>query len=188
MCRIRRLTISLTRYKTARVLPALVDLLSVLPNVHTVEFVHVNSQMSPEIKTAFEGRSFPPIKTLVLPMCAHEFVPCCPAIEEVTCNEGNGSLITSAIQTAHCVNIIKLVGFEFSAVTLKRTSSEGIYTNNLHSLTWKTQESLTQPPSCKLSVRRLHLCESHLSFTQNLTIDMQHTPRNLFVFCPASKH
>ena len=118
------LTISLTRYKAGTILPAFVDLLSALPNLQTIEFVHVHSQMASAIGLALRGKSFPSVKTLVLPTCAHELLPRCPNVEDVTCNEDSGGLITTSIQAGHCVNIVKLLGVKLSPVTLKRAYLE----------------------------------------------------------------
>lgn len=104
------------------VLPAFAQLLSALPNLHTIEFVHVHSQMAYAIQTAVEGRTFPSVRTLVLPTCAHDMLPHCPAVESVTCNEDTGGLITSAIKIGHGSNIRELLGIKLTPITLKRTS------------------------------------------------------------------
>lgn len=114
------MTVSLTRFRAATIVPAFFDLLSALPNLHTLQFVHVHSQMSGVIRTATERKTFPSIRTIVLPTCAHHVLQCTPNIEDITCNEYDGGLLTSSIRDGACRNIKRLAGIKLTNVTLKR--------------------------------------------------------------------
>jgi len=53
------MTVSLTRYQFTKILPAFVNALEMLPNLHTLRICHAHSQMSTYLKSAFEGHVFP---------------------------------------------------------------------------------------------------------------------------------
>ncbi|KAF9239082.1 hypothetical protein BU15DRAFT_74773 [Melanogaster broomeanus] len=138
----------------AELLPAFAECLASLPNVTLVKIVHVRrpmvarktavpgllasiiaqaqSQMATDIKKAFKGQRFPSVRKMVLPSCAHEMLRCCPNVEEVTCNEGNGSKIVGAIVKGNCKKVQVLIGISAPLTrlvrflpNLKHTSVEG---------------------------------------------------------------
>lgn len=113
------MTVSLTRFQAKRIVPIFMDLLSALPNLHTLEFVHVHSQMSNAIGSAAQDKKFPSIRTIILPNVAHDMLKSTPAVENVTCNEDNGGLITTSIRRGNCTNIKRLAGVKLTEVYLK---------------------------------------------------------------------
>lgn len=119
----RVMTVSLTRYRTDQVLPAFFDLVSALPNLHTIEFVHVHSQMATAIALATQGKIFPSIHKLIMPTCAYELLNCTPNIEDITCNEDKGGLITTGIRMGKCVKLTRLAGVKLTHVTIKSKST-----------------------------------------------------------------
>ncbi|KAF9239080.1 hypothetical protein BU15DRAFT_74771 [Melanogaster broomeanus] len=107
---IQTVTVVFTRYRTAELLPAFAECLTSLPNLTLIQVVHAHSQMTTALKNAFEGKRFPSVRKLVLPSCAHEVLRCCPNVEEVTCNEGDGSTIIGAIIKGNCKKVQVLIG------------------------------------------------------------------------------
>ncbi|KAG8720875.1 hypothetical protein FRC09_008842 [Ceratobasidium sp. 395] len=99
---VRIVTVTLTRYKTDVVLPPFVKMLQLLPNVHTLQIPHAHSAMTTALKDAFKGSTFPSIRTVIMPNCAHEILRCCPGVESVTCNEDDGGKLVSALLEAGC--------------------------------------------------------------------------------------
>jgi len=71
--------------------------------------MHAHSQMTTPLKAAFEKRSFPQIRTIVLPSCAHNVLRVCPNVTRVTCNEDDGGKLLTAIQ-AGCKKVEALIG------------------------------------------------------------------------------
>lgn len=115
----RVMTVSLTRYRVKWIIPVFMDLLSALPNLHTLEFVHVHSQMSSAIAFAIQDKKFLSIRTIVLPNVAHDMLECTPGVENVICNEDNGGLITTSIKRSNCTSIKRLAGVSLTEVYLK---------------------------------------------------------------------
>ncbi|EKM50287.1 uncharacterized protein PHACADRAFT_178866 [Phanerochaete carnosa HHB-10118-sp] len=97
---VQTVTVSLTRCSTGTVLPAFAACLKALPNLHTLQIMHAHSQMTTALKDAFEYVSLPQIRTLILPTCAHNILRACPNIVDLTCNEGDGSQLISAMAKA----------------------------------------------------------------------------------------
>jgi hypothetical protein len=113
-------TVSLTRYQTGTILPAFAECLAALPNLHTIQVVHAHSQMTTPLKNAFKGKSFPSVRTVIIPSCAHEILRCCPAVEDLTCNEGDGSTLIGALVAAKCNNLRTLRGIPMNSAKAKR--------------------------------------------------------------------
>ncbi|CAE6485450.1 unnamed protein product, partial [Rhizoctonia solani] len=97
---IRTITVCFTRFEMHRVLPSFIQLLKALPNVQTLEIPHVHALMTSTFKKYFEGNIFPTIQKVVLPTCAHWILRSCPGIRDVTCNEGDGGVLISAVVSA----------------------------------------------------------------------------------------
>ncbi|KIM73044.1 hypothetical protein PILCRDRAFT_829424 [Piloderma croceum F 1598] len=117
---VRTVTVSLTRYKTSTILPAFANCLAVFPNLHTIQVVHAHSQMTTAIKTAFEGHTFPSVRTIIVPSCAHEILRRCPGVEDLTCNEDDGSKLIGALAWAKCGNLKTLRGISPNKAQAKR--------------------------------------------------------------------
>ncbi|KAG9090901.1 hypothetical protein FRC07_011987, partial [Ceratobasidium sp. 392] len=77
-------------------------MLQSLPNVHTIQIPHAHSAMTTALKDAFKGSSFPSVRTVVMPNCAHEILRCCPEVESITCNEDDGGKLVAAVVEAGC--------------------------------------------------------------------------------------
>jgi len=92
------------------ILPAFAECLAMLPNFHTIQVVHVHSQMTIPLKNTFKGKSFPSICTVIVPSCVHEILQCCLAVEDLTSNEGDGSTLIGALVAAKCNNLRTLQG------------------------------------------------------------------------------
>ncbi|KIJ30063.1 hypothetical protein M422DRAFT_268419 [Sphaerobolus stellatus SS14] len=116
---VRTVRVVLTRHSTATVLPAFVACLSALPNLHTLHIIHAHSKMSSHLKSAFEGHSFPSIKNIILPSCAHEILRCCPEVTFVRNLEEDGSKIIGAISKC-CKKVEILERVDPNAAMLKR--------------------------------------------------------------------
>jgi hypothetical protein len=120
---IRIVTVSLTRYKASTILPAFANCLAVLPNLHTIQVVHANTQMTTAIKTAFKGHTFLSVRTVVVPSCAHEILRRCPGVEDLTCNKDidDESKLIGALASAKCGNLKTLRGISPNKAQAKRT-------------------------------------------------------------------
>ncbi|KIK91670.1 hypothetical protein PAXRUDRAFT_830638 [Paxillus rubicundulus Ve08.2h10] len=111
---IQTATVALTRYKAATIVSALAEGLASLPNVTVIEVVHAHSHMTTAIKDGFEGKRFPSVRKLILPSHAHEILRCCPNVEEVICNEYDGSTLVGAIVKGNCKQVRVLKGVSAS--------------------------------------------------------------------------
>jgi hypothetical protein len=69
----------------ATVLPAFVECLQSLPNIHTLHIVNVIGQLNTAIKTAFRGHRFMLILTVILPFVAHRIWSSCPLAKDISC-------------------------------------------------------------------------------------------------------
>ncbi|KIJ30610.1 hypothetical protein M422DRAFT_267863 [Sphaerobolus stellatus SS14] len=116
---VRVIRVVLTRHSTDTVLPAFVACLSALPNLHTLHVLHAHSQMTSQLKKAFEGHSFPSIKKIILPSCAHEILRCCPEVTFMRNLEEDGSKIVGAINKC-CKKVEILERVEPNAAMIKR--------------------------------------------------------------------
>jgi hypothetical protein len=112
--------VTLTRYQTATILPAFAQCLSVLPNLHTIKVAHAHSKIMSYLKSAFEGKTFPAVRTVSLPSSAHAILRCCPAVEDVTCTVGDGGTLISAIAAGKCNRLTKLSGITPNSYMAKR--------------------------------------------------------------------
>ena len=111
------LTVSLTKHATNTVLPAFAEGLSHMPNLHTLRVVFSNLHMALLIRGAFEGKQYPQIRAVVLPTCAHNILSACPNVVDVTCNNGDGSQMLSAISKV-CKDVEVMEGFAFCKAAL----------------------------------------------------------------------
>jgi hypothetical protein len=101
------------------VLPAFARCLDILPNLHTLQILRAHTQMTSHLKQAFEGRSFPSIRTVILPTHAHEVMRCCKEATTVICNYGDGSQIATAIAKGN-KKVERLEGFSPDENLMKR--------------------------------------------------------------------
>ncbi|CCO34711.1 hypothetical protein BN14_08818 [Rhizoctonia solani AG-1 IB] len=122
---VRTLTVCLTRFEPENVIPPFIRLLKALPNVHTLEVLHAHGSMTSILKTHFEGCTFPTIQKVVMPTCGHEILRCCPSIQEVTCNEGDGGTLVSALVSVGCSNLEVMEGIAAGPVQMKRLIKQG---------------------------------------------------------------
>ncbi|KAF8596239.1 hypothetical protein BDV93DRAFT_563523 [Ceratobasidium sp. AG-I] len=99
---VKIVTVVLTRFQTKIVLPPFVKLMQSLPNVHTIQIPHAHSAITGFLKTAFEGSTFPSVRTIIMPTCAHEILRCCPGARDVTCIEDDGGRLVSALADVGC--------------------------------------------------------------------------------------
>jgi len=112
------MTVSLSRYQFTKILPAFVNALDMLPNLHTLRICHTHSEMSTILKSNFEDHVFPQIKTIVLPSCAHNILRSCPNVKDVTNIEGDGTGLAGAICKA-CPRVERVANFRVTDFTLK---------------------------------------------------------------------
>ena len=111
-CASHRVTnVCLTRYHTEDILPAFASCLEILPNLHTLQIVHAHSQMATALKNAFQRRSYPQIRKVVMPSVAHHILKCCPEVREVVCTQEDGRKLITALKAGHCSKVEVLEGF-----------------------------------------------------------------------------
>lgn len=113
--------VSLSRCSTATVLPAFVSCLRALPNLHTLSILFAHTKMTSSLKSAFEGRTFPSVRTVVVPNHAHNVLRSCPEARRVICNSGDGSTLVSAI-AKECKKVEVIEGFQPDEKMMKRLS------------------------------------------------------------------
>jgi hypothetical protein len=128
----RVIVVALTRYQTATVLPAFAQCLSILPNLHTIRIVRAHSKMMSHLKSVFEGKTFPTVRTLFLPSCAHAILRCCPAVENVTCTGGDGGTLISALAATKCNKLTKVSGITPNAFMANREKSSFVTGDLFH--------------------------------------------------------
>lgn len=75
--------------------------------------------MTTALKTWFEGKQYPQIRTIILPSCAHNVLRACPKVTRVYCNEDDGSKLVSAINDA-CTKVERLQGIRANGSIMKR--------------------------------------------------------------------
>ncbi|KAH7345417.1 hypothetical protein B0J17DRAFT_639808 [Rhizoctonia solani] len=96
------------------------QLLEVLPNVHTLEVLRTGSLLPQSLETVFKGKTFPSIQKVVLPTRAHEILRCCSKVRDVTCNEGDGGQLVSALVHTGRSNVEILRGVTVRPTFMKR--------------------------------------------------------------------
>ncbi|CAE6521385.1 unnamed protein product [Rhizoctonia solani] len=121
---VRKVTVCLTRFETNKVLPPFVRLLQTLPNIQALEIPHAHGSITSILKSHFEGNTFPTIRRVVMPTCAHEILRCCPGIQDVSCNEGDGGTLISAMVSAGCKNLQVLDGIAAGLLQMKKLAKE----------------------------------------------------------------
>ena len=120
-------TVSLTRYQMDTTLALFANCLAALPNLHTIQISHVHSQLTTPLKNAFAGKTFPSVRTIILPPAAHEILRRCPDLEHITANEHeggrfvDGSKIVSAALATKCSNLKTLRRVNPNQAMVKRT-------------------------------------------------------------------
>lgn len=72
------------KYQVTAVLPALVECLHALTNLHTIQIVRADPTLGTLIKKFFEGRIFPSVCTMILPFFALDILLLCPNVEDLT--------------------------------------------------------------------------------------------------------
>ncbi|KAF8548476.1 hypothetical protein OG21DRAFT_1516237 [Imleria badia] len=107
---IQTVSVVLTRFHSAEIIPAFAACLATLPNLIAIQVIHAHSQMTTAIKNTFEGKRFPSVRRISLPCSAHEIIKSCPNAEEVICTEGNGSTIIGSIIKGDCQQVRDLKG------------------------------------------------------------------------------
>ena len=112
----------LTRCSAKTVLLAFARCIEILPNLHTLQILRAHTQMTTHLKKVFEGRSFPSIRTVVLPTHAHEILRCCKNARVVICNHGDGSQLLTAMAQGN-KKVEKLEGFMPDDNQAKRRST-----------------------------------------------------------------
>ncbi|KAF8437494.1 hypothetical protein L210DRAFT_2329720 [Boletus edulis BED1] len=109
---IQTVSVVLTRYQSAEIIPAFAACLATLPNLTTIQVIHAHSQMTTVIKNGFEGKQFPSVRRISLPPSAHEIIKSCPHLEEVTCTEGDGSTIIGSLIKGKCQELRVIKGVD----------------------------------------------------------------------------
>ncbi|KAF8126615.1 hypothetical protein EV363DRAFT_1434172 [Boletus edulis] len=97
---IRTVSIMLTTYQKAEIIPAFAACLATLPNLNTIQVIYTETRMQTAIKDAFRGKRFPSVRRISLPSSAHEIIKRCPNLE--------GKIIQSIVEgKCHQVRILK---------------------------------------------------------------------------------
>jgi hypothetical protein len=106
----RTVRVVLTRYQTNAIIPKFFLSLSSLQNLHTLQVLHAQTQMTTTIKYGVQGLVFPRMRTLIIPGHCHEILKCCPHVTKVWCNHSDGSKLVTAI-SKYCKEVQEMRGF-----------------------------------------------------------------------------
>ena len=113
------MSVILSRYSIATVLPACVRAIEALPNLHTLQIVRTHDKMSTMLKNAFEGHVFPQVRTITLPSHAYHILGCCPEVRRVICiSRIDSSTLVSAIARG-CKKVEEVQGFRGAENVMK---------------------------------------------------------------------
>ncbi|KAF9032455.1 hypothetical protein BDZ89DRAFT_1063360 [Hymenopellis radicata] len=109
---VRTVRVLLTRRRTPEVLGTFAKCLEKLTSVTKLEITHAHTAMTTHLKNAFEGYTFPSIRTAILPAQAHNVLRCCTGVRSVTVNDMNHecSKLITAIGAA-CPAVEEVVDF-----------------------------------------------------------------------------
>ncbi|KAI9570819.1 hypothetical protein HD554DRAFT_2169953 [Boletus coccyginus] len=116
---IQTVSVVLTRYHSAEIIPAFAACLATLPNLAVIQVIHAHTQMTTAIKNGFEGKRLPSVRRITLPGSAHEIIKSCPNLEEVVCTDGNGSTIIGSLVRGNCTQVRVLKGISAPLTRLK---------------------------------------------------------------------
>lgn len=109
----RSVTVSLLHSPAHYTLKQFARCLESLPNLHTLQILSCSYSDKP-LETEFKNKTYPTVKTVVLPPIAHPIVSSCFAVDKVYVCRGPGSYSKLALAVAancpyvevfHCVNI-----------------------------------------------------------------------------------
>ncbi|KAG8694030.1 hypothetical protein FRC08_008744 [Ceratobasidium sp. 394] len=121
---VRIVTVALSQdWNLGTVLPLFVRMLQSLPNIHTLQIPHIHYAMASALENAFRGSRFPSIRTVIMPNSAHEILRCCPGVESITCNNGDGSNLVSAVVEAGC-NKLQVMQYVSPGLTVLKSLAE----------------------------------------------------------------
>ncbi|KIJ30056.1 hypothetical protein M422DRAFT_268408 [Sphaerobolus stellatus SS14] len=96
------------------VLPEFANCLASLPNLHSLEILHFDARLGPNLKVGLKNTEFLSIKKIVLPSSGYSILGCCPNAISVTCTrvEEGGSeldLIDTVIECCPKVEVLELI-------------------------------------------------------------------------------
>ncbi|KAL5641661.1 hypothetical protein ACGC1H_001961 [Rhizoctonia solani] len=121
---VKVVTVAISNFKSSQVIPPFVQLLGMLPNVHTLEilYVTINIPSPGYLEAYFKGYTFPSVQKVVLPAYAREILNCCPNVKEVTCNRdfGDSGQLVDALIHIGCSNLEVIRGLTIGLAPLKR--------------------------------------------------------------------
>ncbi|KAF8125182.1 hypothetical protein EV363DRAFT_1270211 [Boletus edulis] len=107
---IQSVSVILTTYNKAQIVPELAACLATLPNLNTIQVVYTDYRMQTVIKNAFRGKRYPSVRRISLPSSAYEIIRRCPNVEEVACVDEDGSKIIQSIVEGKCHQVRILRG------------------------------------------------------------------------------
>ena len=105
------MSISLFRYSTEIALPACARAIEALPNLHTLQIIRMDSQMSTLLKNALKGCIFPQVRTISLTSRAHHILRCCPEVRKVICISRMDSRTLVSALAKRCKKVEEVQGF-----------------------------------------------------------------------------
>ena len=127
------MSVSLSRYSTATVLPACVRSIEALANLHTLQ-IQAHHYMSSDLKKAFGGHVFPQVRTISLPSNAHPILKCCTEVRKIICiSQMDSSTLVTAIAMG-CKKVEEVQGFRGPENVMKRTVFPPFLVGLLHLL------------------------------------------------------
>ena len=108
------MTVGLTRHSPETIFPAFAEGLSHLPNLHTLYICHASRNSTALLRNVVKGKSYPQIRTIVLPTSVHPVLRACPNIVDVGCNQGEGKKLFNAM-TKQCKHVEVIEGILFDS-------------------------------------------------------------------------
>ena len=105
------MSFSLSRYSTETALPACARAIETLPNLHTLQIIRMDRQMSTLLKNALKGYTFPQVRTISLTARAHHILRSCPEVRKVICISRMDSRTLISAIAKRCKKVEEVQGF-----------------------------------------------------------------------------
>lgn len=107
--------------ETSRPIPAFIELLANLPNLHTIQIV--NGSNAEQLKKLLYGRVLPSVRSVILPYGVYSILKFCPGVREVTCNDWTGAHLVRGLTEGKCDQVEVMRGIYPDEFYIKRLSS-----------------------------------------------------------------
>ncbi|KAF6759552.1 hypothetical protein DFP72DRAFT_1043182 [Ephemerocybe angulata] len=118
---VREMHVTITRFQADVVLPAFIECLESLPNLHTIHLLHVHTALGPALRKATDGLCLPGVRTFIGPNYSHDILKSCPNVQSVECNREDGAKLIRAM-AGNCkdVKVVRGINMDGDAKLMKQ--------------------------------------------------------------------